>query len=253
MTEKSEINEEALGLAKKYVGFLEAGDAEQADNALAELTDIRESQLFNELGHLTRDFHETLNSFGSDDRFNTLANDDIPDARERLNYVITKTSEAAHKTLSAVEDALPMCESLEDKFAKLNVEWSKFLSKEMKPQEFRALSLEIKDFFETSGADVTVVRNDLTDILMAQDFQDITGQIITRVITLVTEVETSLVELVKIGSKLGLNSGVPDNKDSKDKAEDPAALAGPQVPGMESESVVASQDDVDDLLSSLGF
>ncbi len=251
MSDEKQVDEETLALAKEYVAFLEAGEAESADNVLAELTDIRESQLFNELGRLTRDFHETLNSFGSDDRFNSLAQDDIPDARERLTYVITKTNEAAHKTLNAVEDALPLCEAFEDSVKKLDIEWAKFLSKEMKPQEFRDLSLVMKDFFEKSASDAKTLRADLNDILMAQDFQDITGQIITRVITLVTEVETSLVQLVKVGSKLGINSGSPAKKD--DKKDDSVELAGPQVPGMESESIVASQDDVDDLLSSLGF
>ncbi|MDH5257538.1 MAG: protein phosphatase CheZ [Gammaproteobacteria bacterium] len=254
MSEDKHIDGETLELAKKYVGFLEVGDAESADNALAELTDIRESQLFNELGRLTRDFHETLNSFSSDDRFSTLAQDDIPDARERLNFVITKTDDAAHRTLNAVESALPLCETLEDSVGKLNTEWEKFLAKEMKPQEFRDLSLVIKEFFSRSGEDVRSVRNDLNDILMAQDFQDITGQIIKRVITLVTEVESSLVELVKVGSKLGVkSSSASDEKQKQKHKEDPTELAGPQVPGMESETIVASQDDVDDLLSSLGF
>jgi len=250
MSDEKQINQETLELAKKYVSFLEAGDAVSADEALAELTDLRESQLFNELGRLTRDFHEALNSFSTDEKFSTLAQDDIPDARERLNYVISKTNEAAHKTLNAVENSLPLCELLEDEVNKLEAEWSKFLSKEMKPQEFRALSLVIKDFFEKSGANAKSVRSDLNDILMAQDFQDITGQIITRVIKLVTEVETSLVELIKVGSKLGISQGTSGKKEEK---EDPQKLDGPQVPGMESESIVASQDDVDDLLSSLGF
>ena len=250
MSDEKQTNEETLELAKKYVGFLETGDTDSADNVLAELTDLRESQLFNELGRLTRDFHETLNSFSTDDRFNTLATDDIPDARERLNYVITKTSDAAHKTLTAVEEALPLCESLETKVNDINSQWGKFLSKEMKPQEFRELSLVISEFLEQSGTDVKAVRSDLNDILMAQDFQDITGQIITRVITLVTEVESSLVELVKVGSKLGIKS---DSTNKQDNGDAPTELAGPQVPGMESETIVASQDDVDDLLSSLGF
>jgi len=250
MSENNHVNEQELALAKEYVSMLESGNAEAADNILAEITDMRESQLFNELGRLTRDFHETLNSFSSDDRFETLAKDDIPDARERLNFVITKTSEAAHKTLNSVEESLPLCEALEDTLKKLDEEWEKFLSKEMKPQEFRELSIVIKEFFNASGGDVKAMRGNLNDILMAQDFQDITGQIITKVITLVSEVETSLVELVKLGSKLGMK---PDSSEKNKKAEDKDVLAGPQVPGLESETIVATQDDVDDLLSSLGF
>lgn len=258
MANNSEVDNETLERAREYVKQLELGNTKQADLVLGELTALRESQLFNELGRLTRDFHEAINAFNTDDRISSMASDEIPDARERLTYVITKTDAAAHKTLTAVETALPICESLDKTLADLNEAWEKFLSKEMGAAEFRKLSATMKEFFSSSNGDLTAVKSNLTEILMAQDFQDITGQIIKRVITLVSEVEKSLVELVRLGSGLSLPTMESESKKDKEKAPEKSAkeaaeLEGPQVPGLESESIVTSQDDVDDLLSSLGF
>jgi len=259
MTNNSDVNNETLERAREYVKQLELGNSKQADLVLGELTEVRESQLFNELGRLTRDFHEAINAFNTDDRMASMASDEIPDARERLTYVITKTDAAAHTTLNAVETALPICESMDKTLADLNEAWEKFLSKEMGAAEFRKLSATMHKFFSTSTDDLTAVKANLTEILMAQDFQDITGQIIKRVITLVSEVEKSLVELVRLGSGLKLPTLESDTdtkkeeKESEKSAKAAMNLEGPQVPGLESDSIVNSQDDVDDLLSSLGF
>jgi chemotaxis protein CheZ len=86
---------------------------------------------------------------------------------------------------------------------------------------------------------------------MAQDFQDLTGQIIGRVINLVSDVEDSLVEIIKIGGNR-LSKSSPQKKE-EEKKEEAVALDGPQVPGLESTTAVSGQDEVDDLLSSLGF
>ena len=254
MTDDSEANAETLERAREYVKQLEAGNIVEADIVLGELTAVRESQLFNELGRLTRDFHEAINAFNSDDRISALAEDDIPDAKERLTYVITKTDEAAHVTLNAVETALPICDSLEKTLSDLNEAWEKFLSKEMDAAEFRKLSVTMKEFLSSSNGDLVAVKGNLTEILMAQGFQDITGQIIKRVITLVSEVEKSLIELVRLGSRLNLPGSVEEEKkESKPAKAAGSDLDGPQVPGLESDTIVKNQDDVDDLLSSLGF
>lgn len=255
MSGSDKVNEKTLELARQYVAELEAGNHQSADEVLAELTDMRESQLFQELGKLTRDFHEAINSFNSDERITTLAQDDIPDAKQRLSYVIEKTDEAANKTLNAVEIAIPVCEQLEKSLNDLGAEWEKFLSREMKPQEFRQLSGSIKEFFQSSGRDLMAVKQNLNEILMAQDFQDITGQIIKRVITLVGEVENNLVELIRINGNLGMPKMDGSKKQEKktETTDGASELEGPQIPGMESNDVVGGQDDVDELLSSLGF
>ncbi|MDX1810842.1 MAG: protein phosphatase CheZ [Gammaproteobacteria bacterium] len=257
MSENQKVNQDTLELARQYVKELEAGNQDSADEILAEITDMRESQLFNELGRLTRDFHEAINSFNSDEKIATLAQDEIPDAKKRLTFVIEKTDEAANKTLSAVEVAIPVCEQLETSLNNLGSDWEKFLSREMKPEEFRELSNTIKAFFSDSGRDLQSIKGQLNEILMAQDFQDITGQIIKKVITLVGEVENNLVELIRINSKVNMPvssaAKKTEAKEAQKEVDERASLEGPQIPGMESDDVIASQDDVDDLLSSLGF
>ena len=252
MTDNVEVDQDSLDLARKYVEQLEKGNQQEADNLLTELTNLRETELFQELGKLTREFHEAINGFNSDDRMSSMAQDEIPDARERLKYVITKTDDAAHKTLNAIEEVLPIVESFETKVSQLNIEWERFLKKEMSPQEFRDLSQQIKDFFGATEDDLKSIKTSVNDILMAQDFQDITGQIIKKVITLVGEVEKNLVDLVKLGGGVALSKDEHSTQ-AKKKTSTPGELEGPQIPGMESDEAVSSQNDVDELLSSLGF
>ena len=254
MTDEREVDQDNLELARLYLAQLEQGNQIEADNILSDLTNLRESQLFQELGKLTREFHEAIVGFNSDDRISTMAQADIPDAKERLNYVIAKTDDAAHRTLNAIEEVLPITESLETSANEIRNEWDRFLKKEMTPQEFRDLSQRIKDFFDKTDGDLNNIKTNMNNILMAQDFQDITGQIIKRVITLVAEVEKSLVELVKLGGGLSPSSKSESNDEkAQQKTSNPGELEGPQIPGMESEEAVTNQDDVDELLSSLGF
>jgi len=253
MTDNVEVDQDSLNLARKYVEQLEQGNQQEADNLLTELTNLRETELFQELGKLTREFHEAINGFNNDDRMSAMAQDEIPDARERLNYVIKKTDDAAHKTLNAIEEVLPIVESFESSVSQLGVEWERFLKKEMSPQEFRDLSQQIKDFFSATDGDLKNIKIHVNDILMAQDFQDITGQIIKRVITLVGEVEKSLVDLVKLGGGVATSTDEDSTQSKKVKTSTPGELEGPQIPGMESDEAVSSQNDVDELLSSLGF
>lgn len=236
-----------LDAARRLVTELEAGNKEAVDQLLTEITDLRESTLFQELGKLTREFHNALNSFRYDERITSLAKEEIPDAKERLQYVIKKTDEAAHKTLNAIEAVMPVCDEMETSLKNFDTEWSRFTHREMNPDEFRQLSSQLQNYFSGSTGHMNLIRNNLNDVLMAQDFQDITGQIIKRVITLVADVEKSLVELIKLGG--GVEQS-PNKEKTKDKSGE---LEGPQVPGLESESVVSGQDEVDDLLSSLGF
>ena len=247
MNRSIENQDEMLDAARRLVTELEAGNKEAVDQLLTEITDLRESTLFQELGKLTREFHNALNSFRYDERITSLAKEEIPDAKERLQYVIKKTDEAAHKTLNAIEAVMPVCDEMETSLKNFDTEWSRFTHREMNPDEFRQLSSQLQNYFSGSTGHMNLIRNNLNDVLMAQGFQDITGQIIKRVITLVADVEKSLVELIKLG-------GGVEQSPNKEKAKDKSGeLEGPQVPGLESESVVSGQDEVDDLLSSLGF
>lgn len=246
---ESILSERCLEQARELVASIESGDEDAAVNHLREISRINETRMFQELGRLTRELHDTLVGFGVDTNIAELAESDIPDARDRLAYVINVTDEAAHKTLSAVEAAIPVCEELESSASKIEHQWQRFISRDLSAEEFRGLSREIGGHLEISADRYTKIKEHLTSILMAQDFQDITGQIIRRVIGLVQDVEDKLVDLIKLSGSLD-DEGIQRAETAKSSKP---ALDGPQVPGQESETALKSQDEVDDLLSSLGF
>jgi chemotaxis protein CheZ len=243
--------EESLVQARQLVVELEAGNVDAASQLLDELARQRDTGLFQELGKLTRELHDTLNSFHLDSRIASLTEHDIPDAKERLSYVISMTEQAAHRTLTAVEESLPIAEELQTRASRLQDKWQRFRRKDMDVAEFRALVPEIDSFLELTSGHAGKLNTSLSDVLMAQDFQDITGQIIRRVINLVKDVEDNLVGLIRISGQRMVQADKPAAK--LVGKEDLSRGIGPQVPGLDTADVVQGQDDVDDLLSSLGF
>ena len=238
--------------ARDLVRSLEAGDEGEAARILREIGHDAEHSLFQEVGKLTRELHEALNSFRFDSRIVAIAESDIPDAKERLNYVVAMTEQAANRTLTAVEEALPASESLNANAKALAVSWRRFRSRDMSIDEFRDFSREIESFLDRAGIESELIHRHLTEILMAQDFQDLTGQIIRRVIRLVEEVEASLIGMIRIsGQKLATSEAktVP----AGESTEADLRGSGPAVPGVDKGDLVKGQDDVDALLSSLGF
>lgn len=242
--DNSMVNQELLNRARLLVQHLESSNDEAAAVVLDELTLLRESELFNEVGKLTRQVHDALVNFEFDETVQNLASCDISDAKERLNYVITMTSQSANRTLNAVEEAFPPCDRMLDEAARLKDEWQRFMRREMNVDDFRLISRDLGAFLNETEHSVTRLKDNLNEVLMAQEFQDLTGQIINRVIRLVEDVESGLVRLIRI-------TGGVKSKSASDSDEE--YLAGPQVPTIKSESAVSSQDEVDDLLSSLGF
>ena len=242
-------SEDVLAHAEALVREMQAGNEARVQDLLNTIGRVREEGLYYEVGKMTRQLHDALNSFTQDSRLGELTEDEIPDARSRLRHVITLTQESADRSLSAVEKTLPKCDQLSERIARLGSSWQNFKRREMSVDQFRELSRELESFFTDAEQDTVDIRGGLNEIMMAQDFQDLTGQIITRVIELVEEVEGNLVELVRItGSKA---SGADD--DSGKQKERDIVAAGPVVPGVGKSDVVSGQDDVDDLLSSLGF
>lgn len=245
---------EYLDYAKNLVASIESGDVDAANQCIDSLTQLRESMLFQELGKLTRELHNTINNLHSDTSLANLAESEIPDAKERLEYVITLTEDAANKTLGVVENTLPVAEEMEKRAQALKDQWDRFCSRDMKVEEFRGLTKEIDEFLAWSSENATQVRSGLSDVMMAQGFQDITGQIIRRVITMVQEVEGNLVSLIKLTSTQQFSAPGAVNKPETEK-EKAIKAEGPAVPSLNKgkDEVVSSQDEVDDLLSSLGF
>jgi chemotaxis protein CheZ len=245
MTEQLVDVDVRLTLAKDLVIAIESGDEKVVDELLCELAGVRETMLFQEVGRLTRQLHNTMANFSVDSKLSEMTEKDIPDAKERLSYVIATTEQAANQTLTVVEELMPLSRELNEQSHKLAENWGRFLLREMPYQEFKGMSQEITDYFNYSVASLETMQNGLNDVLLAQGFQDITGQIIRRVIELVQDLEGSMVELIRISG----------GKARKEVIAKEPKLPGPVVPGVDDTTgdVASSQDEVDDLLSSLGF
>jgi chemotaxis protein CheZ len=235
-----------LEMAQALVECLQAGNEAEADQLIESLSNSgKQDELFIEVGRLTRELHDAINGFLLDSRISDMTNVEIPDAKERLNYVITMTQQSADRTLNEVEKCLPLVETMEKQSAALSNEWNKLRKRKLNKDDFKGLSDQLSEFLKHTKKDSSDLHASLSEVLMAQDFQDLTGQIIRKVITLVHDVEQKLVKLVRItGNKLD------DVNATKKEAEE---LAGPAIPGLDQGDQVTSQDDVDDLLSSLGF
>ena len=217
----------------------------EALDLLDEYVKGHEASLFQELGRLTRQVHDVLSSFHIDKHIIDITQHDIPDAKDRLNYVIHITEQAAQTVIDAIEGSIPLAAGMHSDAGHLTEKWQVFSRREMNVEEFRVLCRENETFLHSTQLHADRIREYLTEMLMAQELQDVTGQIIKRVIHLVQDVENSLVELVKV------TGGRRDDFRTAAR-EEATAARGPAVPGID-HNRVNSQDDVDDLLSSLGF
>lgn len=242
-------NNQDLELARLLVNSLEQGNEQESTEILSQLLARQEEGLFKQVGQLTRQLHDALGNFAIGEQVTHIVNsDEIGNARERLSYVIEKTSDSAHRTLEAVEQMQPLTENLRDSSEQMIEEWDRFKRREMDAQDFREMAKHISDFLEKTRSDSTSICSSLSDVMLAQDYQDLTGQIIRQVIDVVSDVEDSLVQIVRCRGAGVCEAPVLEEEQGKDiKAE------GPQVNQESNNNVMSSQDDVDDLLSSLGF
>ncbi|HVL00326.1 MAG TPA: protein phosphatase CheZ [Dongiaceae bacterium] len=258
MTERAH-HDPMVEYAKALLTQLESGDAVEAMHTIASLHKARDQYLFQEVGKLTRSLHESIKNFSIDtSRAGSATQDEMSrmqDASQRLNYVIEKTENAANKTMDMVESTIPVSSQLGGRARELKPEWQRLMRREMKPEEFRLLSKEMDQFLDMTVRETSVIDSNLSNIMLAQDFQDLTGQVIKRVIQLVQEVEESLVNLVRMAGAIdqitGTKHEVPEMK-----VEDTGPNIGPEGPIINPEKrldAVTGQDYVDALLSSLGF
>ena len=247
-----------LEQAKQLVTYLEQGEQDKADKLIMEAASKEQSELFAEVGKLTRQLHESLKNFELDTRISDLTTEALPDAKERLNYVMEMTENAANKTMDAVEASLPLAQQLADDLSDIKPTWDRLMRRDIQLGEFKSLCHDLDKFMQGSQATTDELQGHMTNVLMAQDYQDLTGQVIRRVIELVREVEDSLIHLLTVfGSAEEPQSKQKENIEEVQIAEvDPTEISGPEGPIMNAESredVVSNQDEVDDLLSSLGF
>lgn len=254
-----ELKNRALALIEK----LEAGDSSGIHTAIEDLNAARDRNIYVEVGKLTRGLHDAIVNFDIDTTSPVAEGQkagehtsQMTNAQDRLDYVLSLTQTSADKTMDMVEEGIPIAGEIYDRAQALKVDWGRLQRREMEPDEFRDLYRRMDEFLEFSGDSSTLLSEKLNTILLAQDFQDLTGQVIKKVISLVQEVEVRLVELMRVAGEVEELTGIVRGGEEPSvpvKKSVPATEAeGPQI-NTDSPDVVTGQDDVDDLLSSLGF
>lgn len=198
-------------------------------------------EVLSRIGHMTRALHESLRGLGLDKLIEKAASD-IPDARDRLDYVARLSEQAAKRVLDATDAAGPVQDAIETRSSELAGSWQALLDNGASELEWRALAQRTIAGLDESRAGAVATRGQLMDIMMAQDFQDLTGQVIGRITGIAQNLEHQLVQVLI------------DFAPSEIKRElDNGLLNGPQIKPEGKSEVVADQGQVDDLLDSLGF
>ncbi|WP_296949984.1 protein phosphatase CheZ [uncultured Massilia sp.] len=204
-------------------------------------------EVLSRIGHMTRALHESLRGLGLDKLIEKAASD-IPDARDRLDYVARLSEDAAKRVLDATDAANPLQDGIDDRAGELSRSWQALLdappgyAAQGADQRWRALAAQTIASLEASRGAASATKGHLMDIMMAQDFQDLTGQVIKRITGIAQNLEKQLVQVLV------------DFAPEEIKRElDNGLLNGPQINPEGKSDVVADQGQVDDLLDSLGF
>ncbi|KFX07968.1 chemotaxis protein CheZ [Pectobacterium betavasculorum] len=200
------------------------------------------TEIISRIGQLTRMLRDSLKELGLDNAIAEAA-EAIPDARDRLDYVVQMTAQAAERALNCVEAAQPRQNQLEADAKSLKVRWDEWFENPIELADARELVTDTRSYLEDVPQHTSFTNAQLLEIMMAQDFQDLTGQVIKRMMDVVQEIEKQLLMV--------LLENIPEKPDAP-KRENDGLLNGPQL-DKGAAGIVANQDQVDDLLDSLGF
>ena len=222
-------------------------------NAVDHIVRMREPATLTEIRRLTGGLQQALERFSVESRLADIAENEIPDARTRLSHVIKMTDEAAHRTLDLVEQSGPLAERTQREASSLIVSLRGYRDRPSgngfegavrSMDAFLPVVRAVEAFLPAVRADSEQIRKNLADVLLAQGYQDLTGQVIRSVIKLVEELEEALASLAKLSGDLVEHTTLGENPDKNH---------GPVVPGVTKGDVAAGQTDVDELLSGLGM
>jgi chemotaxis protein CheZ len=196
--------------------------------------------VFRRVGHMARELHDAMHELGYDRMLEQTARA-IPDARQRLSYIAQMTEQAASRVLNATDVAKPIQEHLESRAQVLGAQWAKAYAGEISVQEFKALGDDTRGFLAEVPEGARATNEQLMEIMMAQDFQDLTGQVIKKVVEMAQSLEDKLVHLLVEVTPEELRSSAE------------GLLNGPVINAAGRTDVVTTQGQVDELLESLGF
>lgn len=235
-----------------------AGDAEDLDALFDSIADVRlagtpaaaqaapekpagepAKGMFEQVGRCTRQLHEAMRQLGYDQSLSESTTQ-IADAKSRLEYVAELTEKAANKVLNAIDEGMPEEDLLLKQARTLSAAWERLFAGQASIEEFRQLAADSHGFTQLVGQTAERQKARMMDIMMAQDFQDITGQIIKKIVGITQQHEQ---ELMKI-----LRDHAPDSALVRADEKIVDLMAGPAIP-----TNAMGQDDVDDLLADLGF
>lgn len=191
--------------------------------------------MYKGLGHVVRALHDALTWVGADEILAEASNE-FPSARERLNHVAVLTEKAANTVLSTVENTLPLQQATTKNADKLLSQWDQSSLQDLTKEELLELAANTRAFIGETKSTCEMTEKALSDIMMAQDFQDLTGQLIKKVLIITQAVEHELAQILL------------DNAPTELKEKAIELMEGPSVP-----NAALEQDDVDNLLDSLGF
>ncbi|BEV08128.1 MULTISPECIES: protein phosphatase CheZ [unclassified Methylophilus] len=210
-----------------------------ASNLISTMSPNQQEEMISRIGHMTRSLHDNLSALGYDKVLEQVAQE-IPDARDRLSYVAKMTEQAAERVLNATDLATPLQSELSDRAAVLKQRWEEVMQRASLKSEYDAVVHETLEYMSLVSQHTSTTKSLLMDIMMAQDFQDLTGQVIKKVTSLAQDLERQLVQVLV------------DFSPAAKKDED-SLMNGPQIDPHNTVDVVANQEQVDDLLESLGF
>jgi len=206
---------------------------ERADPSLL-ANGATQQEIFQQIGAMTRLLHDTMQQLGVMPKLQNAA-DGLPDARSRLNYIAEKTAAAANKVLNSVDSAKADHQHIATE--------TRRIADAIVADPVRAVaSGAVLNFVSDVEQSTARIDAHLTDIMMAQDFQDLTGQVIKKIVALAQELETGLMA--------ALLELAPEAKKTGEVA---SLMNGPVINAEGRTDVVVNQEQVDDLLDSLGF
>jgi chemotaxis protein CheZ len=212
-------------------------------------------RMLNRIGQLTRTLRESMRELGLDKQVEEAA-EAIPDARDRLKYVAAMTEQAAERALNAIEIAKPLQEHMQKDAAVLDKRWQQWYEKPLGADEARTLVEDTRSYLRDVPTKTQATNTQLMEIMLAQDFQDLTGQVIKKIMDLVHNIERQLLDMLleNLSPEKRFELAAAVNAESAAHATgDDHLLNGPVIAPEGRTDVVTDQSQVDDLLASLGF
>ena len=204
-----------------------------------------ERGMFERLGGIVRLLHDSLRELGYDKAL-TEASSQIVDAQDRLEYVASLTEQAANKVLNTLDEGMPAQDLLSKQAKDMETRWADLFSGKLSLEQFKALAGDSRQFAKAVSEATEAEKARLLEIMMAQDFQDITGQLIKKVVKITQTVEQELAQLLR-------DNAPADLKEKLARKEQEAAQPAPLMQGPSVPEAALDQDNVDDLLADLGF